>query len=106
LQQCAGPLRELVYRLAGEKYKTLVEIALLWEDLVGSLLAERSFISKIEQKTLFVSVSNSTWLQEFTLLKQPLLDSLHKKGFNEIHDIVFMTKNVSRKPNYSGKKHA
>jgi hypothetical protein len=67
---------------------------LLWEDLVGPLLAERSFISHLDQNVLFVAVTNSTWMQEFVILKQPLLAKLHEYGFDKITEIVFLTKNV------------
>jgi hypothetical protein len=87
----------LVFRLAGEKYRTLVEIALQWEDLVGPLLAERSSISHIDQNVLFVSVTNSTWMQEYVILKQPLIQKLHERGFDKINDIVFVTKNTSKR---------
>jgi hypothetical protein len=96
-QHAANPLKELVFRLAGEKYKNLVEIALLWEDLVGPLLAERSFISHLDQNVLFVSVTNSTWMQEYVLLKQPLITKLHEKGFTSITDIVFVNKSKQTK---------
>jgi hypothetical protein len=91
-QHAAHSVKDLVFRIAGDKYKTLVEIALLWEDLVGPLLAERSFVSHLEQRVLFIGVSNPTWLQELVLLKQPLLDKIHQQGISEVDDIIFFAK--------------
>lgn len=79
---------------------------MLWEDLVGSLLAERSFISHIDKNVLFVSVTNSTWMQEFVLLKQPLLEELNKRGFTQITEMVFVTKNERKPSKRKEKKNA
>lgn len=82
-------IREIVLRIAGEKYHTLALIALAWRDIVGSLLAERSTPAKYEFDTLFVRVYNSTWLQELILTKQEIMERLHRRNI-PVQEIIFL----------------
>lgn len=77
-----------------------------WEDLVGPLLAERSFVSHVDQNVLFIGVTNSTWMQEFVILKQPLIDKLHERGFDKIKDLVFLTQDSKKPRKHKEKKNA
>lgn len=83
-------LRGLLFRLAGNKYRDLVIIALNWSFVVGKLLSERSSILKFENKILYIKVSNHVWLQEFVLRKPDILKKLQEKVNVEIDNILFM----------------
>lgn len=88
--------QDLVLKIAGEKYRLLALIALNWQNIVGELLAERSTPVKYEHHTLFVRVSNSTWMQELVLIKEQLMERLNKLLDINCNEIVFM----------AGSKHA
>ncbi len=79
---------------------------MLWEDLVGPLLAERSFISHLDQNVLFVGVTNSTWMQEYVILKQPLITKLQDRGFSQVTDIVFVIKRAKKTSKRRERKNA
>jgi len=82
--------RDLVLRIAGEKYYYLALIALSWKDIVGELLAERSAPEKYEHHVLFVKVSNPTWMQELVLIKPMILSRLNQKLNLQCNEIVFL----------------
>jgi hypothetical protein len=82
--------RNLVLRIAGEKFRNLALIALSWRDIVGDLLAERSTPEKYEHHILFIKVSNSTWMQELILIKPLIIERLNKSLNLQVNDIVFL----------------
>jgi predicted nucleic acid-binding Zn ribbon protein len=88
--------KDLVLRIAGDKYRLLALIALNWQDVVGELLAERSTPVKYEHHVLFVRVSNPTWMQELVLIKDKVMERLNRTLELQCNDIVFT----------AGKKHA
>ena len=83
--------KDLVLKLAGEKYRFLALIALAWKDVVGELLAERSTPEKYEHHILFVKVANPTWMQELVLIKPMIVSRLNTKLDLQINDIIFLT---------------
>lgn len=83
---------KLIVSLAGGKYKDLVKIALNWKILVGSLLAQRTEITRYTNDVLYIGVSNSVWLQELMLKRPHLLLELKKRTNLKIKDIVFFIK--------------
>ena len=89
MNNVATCIKELLYRVAGEKNRELVIIALSWKTLVGDLLYEKSKIAKFENKILFVKAINHIWLQELVLLKPMILESFNKKSDVKIDNIVF-----------------
>lgn len=89
--------RDLVLRIAGEKYRFLALIALNWKNIVGELLAERSAPEKYEHHVLFVTVSNSTWMQELVLIKPQILSRLNTHLKLQVNEIVFIMGNKHAK---------
>lgn len=83
---------KLIFALAGDKYRKLVELALKWNSIVGPLLSQKTEIARIDKDVLFVGVSNSVWLQELVLRKPLLLSDLKKKAGIHLNDIVFFIK--------------
>ncbi|MDY6915311.1 MAG: DUF721 domain-containing protein [Candidatus Cloacimonadota bacterium] len=82
-------LKQLLYSIAGEKYKDLVTISINWEGIVGKLLAERTNIKSLRHNTLFVGVSNNVWLQELVLRKQQIIEDIKLTLNIPLKDIVF-----------------
>jgi hypothetical protein len=85
--------RDLVLKIAGEKYYYLALIALNWKNIVGELLAERSTPEKYEHHVLFVKVTNSTWMQELILIKPLILSRLNSNPELQVNEIVFIMGN-------------
>ena len=56
-----------------------VEIWRVWKEVVGQTYAENSRPSKIRNKQLTVSVSDSIWLQEMTYYKEIILEKLNQR---------------------------
>lgn len=83
--------RNLVLKIAGEKYRFLVLIALNWQDIVGELLAEQSTPEKYEHHILFVKVRNPIWMQELILIKQQIVERMNKMLDLQVNDIIFLT---------------
>jgi predicted nucleic acid-binding Zn ribbon protein len=48
-----------------------------WEDIVGSGIAERSKPQKLVRKTLYVSVTTSTWASELSLMSEKLMKKIN-----------------------------
>jgi hypothetical protein len=82
--------KDLVLKLAGEKYRFLALIALSWREIVGDLLAERSTPEKYEHHVLFVRVSNSTWMQELVLIKPRIISRMNSLLDLQVNEIIFM----------------
>lgn len=89
-------IQGLLYRIAGDRYRELVSFALSWKSIVGSLLAERSFIIKYERGVLFIGVTNSTWLQELYLHKEEIIKKAYRATGIQLHDIIFTIRNKVR----------
>jgi hypothetical protein len=87
--KASGSLNSLLYKLAGQKYKDLVTIALSWNSIVGKIMAERSSIAKFEYNILYIKAINHAWLQEFLLKKNEILKYLNEKGKITVKDIIF-----------------
>ncbi|MCL1827446.1 MAG: DUF721 domain-containing protein [Candidatus Cloacimonetes bacterium] len=82
-------LHRLLFKIAGEKYKDLVTISLVWKPTVGEFLAARSSITKYEGNILYIKAENHIWLQEFVVFKPKLLAQLKEKTHLEIKNILF-----------------
>ena len=88
---------QLVYQLGGDKYKNFIHIYLSWKKVVGELLASKSYPIKIENKVLFVTVHNNTWMQELILMKDDIISKFKNIYGEEIADIVFLISSPKRK---------
>ncbi len=82
-------IQKLVYKIAGEENRDFISLAFGWKKIVGKLLAERAFIHKIENNTLFVAVTNNVWMQDLVLKKQMIKAKIFAQLKIEIFDIVF-----------------
>jgi len=82
-------LNKLLYRIAGEKHKDLVCIALAWKPVVGEILVNRSKIIKYENHILYIKTINHVWLQEFVVNKPDILAKLRIKTELKIKNILF-----------------
>jgi predicted nucleic acid-binding Zn ribbon protein len=85
--------KDLVLKLAGEKYRFLALIALSWREIVGDLLAERSTPEKYEHHVLFVRVANPTWMQELVLIKPQIIDRMNERLNLQVNEIIFLAGN-------------
>lgn len=81
--------RQIVFRLAGERYLGFVKLYMAWPAVVGPLLAEKSMPIKLDDQILYVAVSNNTWMQELVLLKNRIREELCKKSSVSVSDIIF-----------------
>ena len=82
-------LRNLLLRIAGEKYQDLVVIALAWNFVVGDILSERTKILKLENKILYVKVKTHIWMQQLVLIRPDILEKLRDKTKLQIENILF-----------------
>ena len=48
-----------------------------WEDIVGPGIAKRTRPSKLARKTLYVSVTTSTWANELSLMSEQLMGKIN-----------------------------
>lgn len=65
----------------------------LWEETVGTKIAERSKAVDIQDKTLIVDVENNIWMQELVLLKPQIMKKLARAAKdNRIRDVRFRLK--------------
>ena len=83
-------ITEILFKIAGEKYRDIVLIALAWNSTVGVLMSQRSHIHKIEHGLLFVKVTDHVWKQEFVNLKPKILQDLKDNTKLEIKNILFI----------------
>ena len=87
--QTGSAIHKLVFSIAGPENRDFISIAFGWKNIVGKLLAERAFIHKIENNTLFVAVTNNVWMQELVLQKQMIITKIFDQLTIKISDIVF-----------------
>ncbi len=83
-----------MFNIGGDRYHDLIVIALSWKSVVGSFMAEHSSVLKYQNKTLYIGVDSSVWLQEFVLMKGTLMNKLNKvisKDINsQVNNLVFL----------------
>jgi len=85
-------VKDLVFRITSEENHNLIAIAFGWKPIVGKLLADRTEIIKLENDVLFISVSNSVWLQELVLRRSQLLGDVNRILHVKLSNIVFFLK--------------
>jgi hypothetical protein len=68
----------------------------VWEEAVGRLVARKAQPNKIQRGKLFVSVSNSAYLQEMQFYKAHIRDAVNTRlGSPVVKDIFFVLGRVS-----------
>jgi len=55
-----------------------------WEEIVGKEIAKRSRPDKLVHKILYISVSNSTWANELSLMSEKLIKNINSFADEEI----------------------
>jgi predicted nucleic acid-binding Zn ribbon protein len=48
-----------------------------WEDIVGPVIAKKSKPQKLVRKTLYVSVTTSTWANELSLMSEKFIEKIN-----------------------------
>jgi len=48
-----------------------------WEDIVGKQIAKKSKPERLLRKTLYVSVTTSTWANELSLMSEKLIEKIN-----------------------------
>ncbi len=62
-----------------------------WEKIVGPIMAKESYISSYKGNTLFVTVTNSVYMQQLFMTQMELLERLHQDPFgNRFTEIRFV----------------
>lgn len=63
----------------------------IWENIVGSTIAERATPSKMQGDTLIITTKNAGWAHELSFMKQEILKRIHEALPNAtINDIRFI----------------
>jgi len=83
-------LPQLLIKWAGKKNRDLILLCLGWKEIVGSLLAQRSRVSGLKKRVLYVTVKNNVWMQELVLAKSKILLEIKTRFALDIKDIVFI----------------
>jgi predicted nucleic acid-binding Zn ribbon protein len=55
-----------------------------WEDIAGKEIAKRSRPQKFVRKTLYVSVTSSTWANELSLMSEELIKKINSFAGEEV----------------------
>ena len=87
--QAGNSLQKLVFNIGGPGYENLLVLAFGWKHIVGKLLAERSWVQKLDNNILFVSTTNNVWMQELILRKIKLIQDIESKFKIKLNDIIF-----------------
>ena len=74
-KKAGDTISNLIFAIAGDKFKDFATAYMLWKKVVGKTLSKHSKVKKLKDGVLFVGVSNSVWLQELLLMKKNI------KGF-------------------------
>lgn len=82
---------DLKQKLFGNKGFQFYLFQKRWEKIVGKLMAEESYIAGCKGPTLFVRVTNSTFLQQLFMMKEDILKELAKDEIGRYFtDIKFL----------------
>jgi predicted nucleic acid-binding Zn ribbon protein len=98
-------LKRLTSRMGIDTRLEMEKAVVLWEEAVGPKVARRARATAVRNGILFVTVVNSTWLQELSLLKEGIIEKLN--GLLEGHvvrDIVFRVGMVSKEKADGGER--
>ena len=89
-QPIAEVLSELLARRGYARVEASAQLAAVWRETVGDLLAESTMPGRIRGHTLEIVVADSTLVQEFTIRKAELLSGLnHPLPERNIRDLRF-----------------
>jgi predicted nucleic acid-binding Zn ribbon protein len=97
MKKAGDGLYKLVLDIAGFEHRHIVTIALSWKSIVGSLLAERSFVYKLEDNVLFVAVTSSVLMTEMVLNKQMIMEKIEKIAGVKLDNVLFFVRSKKGK---------
>lgn len=70
-----------------------------WNKSVGTVIAAQTHPFKFKNNTLFVRVSNSTWMQQLQFMKQDIIDKVNPAFAQKtIHNIYFSIGTIPAPP--------
>lgn len=81
--------RQLIEKIAGDRYQPFVRLYQAWPGIVGELLATRSHPFRFAHQILYIAVQNNAWLQELYLRKTDILRQCRAAISTEIKDLIF-----------------
>jgi len=83
---------ELLRRLKKEK------VCLLWEEIVGPKIAEKTKATSFKEGILFVGVASPTWANQLSFLKESLISKINElNGEFIVKDIRFYQEQIIKK---------
>lgn len=69
----------------------------IWKEVVGDKVAERSHPLRLKDKTLYVRVVSSPWMQELSLFKDRIIKGLNERlGEKTVEEMVFKLGRIPR----------
>ncbi len=89
MKSAGNIFRKLVYSIAGSEYRDLVTLSFNWDRVLGRLLAEKATIIKLENRVLYVGVSNNVWMQELVLMKRRILSDIRAVCGLNLINVIF-----------------
>lgn len=98
LQSIADIGKTLALRLGGEKYAAFIRLYLDYKQVVGELLAQKSYPYRYQDDILFVAVENNSWMQELVLRKHELIARYQAISNIKPKDILFFIRTPKDKP--------
>ena len=90
-------LTDLVQRLAFRERLREHAVWNVWPEVVGPLLSSKAAPVRIEDGKLFVSVANSTWMQELVFLKDDIRSRLNHRLAGPIVREIFLVLGASKR---------
>ena len=90
-------LTDLVQRLAFRERLREHAVWNVWPEVVGPLLSSKAAPVRIEDGKLFVSVANSTWMQELVFLKDDIRSRLNHRLSGPIVREIFLVLGASKR---------
>lgn len=86
----ASSLASVIAELGMTKRLREFEAVDIWDEVVGSHIAQVAHAERIDAGTLVVRVERATWRNELQFLKRELIDRINARlGTTVVTDIVF-----------------
>jgi len=90
MEKIGGVLKKVLLNLGIEGKVKEGRVFRVWDKGVGKKIATHTHLLKIKKGRLFVKVSDSSWLQELSFLKEKIIKKINKKmGEEVVKDIFF-----------------
>ena len=90
MERIRGVLGRVLRNLGIEKKVKEGRVFRVWDKEVGKKIATHTHPLKIKRGKLFVAVTDSSWLQELSFLKEKIIKKINKRmGEEVVKDIFF-----------------